>query len=310
MGATTTYIDKDTVRSLSQRSDLWGAWLTLHAVGTIILAGALFIVWPNILTFLLAVMLIGSRQHGMSVLMHDAAHRALFKSRALNDFVGQYILALPFGNDMHAYRKYHLKHHKYAQRPNDPDLGLSEKFPVSRASMARKLLRDISGWTGIRLRIAQVMMYRKVRENSRESGMEKGSDVFGLGSLWPAVIANGIIFAALALSGVWWAYFAFWLLPMFTWFQLVLRIRNIAEHALTTKDDNPLTHARTTKTNWLTRVFLAPYWVNYHVEHHAYMYVPCYRLKALHKDMLVRGHGTRMDIKPGYAAVLKLATTG
>jgi len=34
-----------------------------------------------------------------------------------------------------------------------------------------------------------------------------------------------------------------------TWFFVVLRLRNITEHAMTSYDDNPLTHARTTYTN-------------------------------------------------------------
>lgn len=304
MGATTQYVDKDTIRDMSRRSDLMGLWLTLHVWGTIILSGALFIVWPNPFTFILAVLLIGARQHGMSILMHDAAHGSLFKTKALNDFVGHYLLALPFGGHLTSYRNYHLKHHKYAQRPEDPDINLSAKFPVTRASMARKFLRDITGWTAIRLRIGQIMMRRKAKGQ-----MAAGENVFPPTSPWPPIIANLIMLGVLSALGYWWAYFAFWVLPLMTWFQVIIRLRNIAEHAVTTNDDNPLRHARTVKTNWLTRIFVAPYWVNYHIEHHAYMYVPCFRLADLHKDMLVRGHGRRMELQPSYRAVLKLATT-
>ena len=40
-------------------------------------AGAMFVIWPNPLTYILAVMLIGARQLGLAILMHDAAHGAL-----------------------------------------------------------------------------------------------------------------------------------------------------------------------------------------------------------------------------------------
>jgi hypothetical protein len=39
------------------------------------------------------------------------------------------------------------------------------------------------------------------------------------------------------------------------------------------------------------------------------MFVPCYRLKALHKAMMDAGHGPDMDIKKDYGAILKLAST-
>ena len=78
---------------------------------------------------------------------------------------------------------------------------------------------------------------------------------------------------------------------------------------MTTNDDNPLTHARTTHANVIERILFAPYWVNYHVEHHAYMFVPCHRLKALHRAMIDAGHGDEMETQKDYGAVLKLAAS-
>ena len=301
MSATSNYIPKAKVKELALRSDLWGAWLTLHVWAVVIGAMVMFIVFPNPLTFILAFLLIGSRQHGLSILAHDSAHGVLFKTKALNEFVGKYLLAAPYGGDMLAYRKYHLKHHKYAQSELDPDLPLSVKFPVSKASLRRKLIRDITGQTYLRLRLATLKM------KTGEAPAIEGSDAFQKTSPWPYLITNAIIFAVLFAIGHWWVYFALWLAPLMTWFFVVLRLRNITEHAMTTFDDNPLTHARTTYTNIFEKIFFGPYWVNYHVEHHAYMFVPCYRLKALHKEMV--GHHDKMEIKRGYMSVLRSATT-
>jgi len=233
--------------------------------------------------------------------MHDAAHGILFNNRKINDFVGQYVLGAPYGGDMQSYRHYHLKHHLYTQSEDDPDLPLSAKFPVTKASLRRKFFRDITGKTYIRLKIAEF------KSGKNQSGVA-GADAFMNGSVWPTRLINLAMFGILAALGYWWAYFALWALPLMTWFMVVIRLRNIAEHALTTRDDNPLTHARTTRTNWFTRIFLSPYWVNYHVEHHAYMYAPCYRLKPLHNAFIQSGYENQMDIKPGYRAVMKLAT--
>ena len=303
MGATTDYIDKDKVRSLAKRSNLWGAWLVLHAWGVIAGSIAIFIIWPNIFTFLFAFVMVAARQHGLSVLMHDCAHGILFENKRLNDFVGSYVLGAPYGGDMHSYRKYHLTHHRFTQSDADPDLPLSAKYPLPRASMTRKLLRDITGLTYLRIRFASFKM--------KHGGTKiEGADAFDTGSPWPTFLSNLIIFAIFWAVGHPWLFVTLWLLPLFTLFFAIIRIRNIAEHALTTHDDNPLTHARTTQANLPARIILAPYWVNYHVEHHAYMYVPCYRLKALHREMGSAGHHVDMEMKPNYKSVLKIAVTG
>jgi fatty acid desaturase len=276
---------------------LWGAWLTIHVWGVVFAAWALAILWTNPVTILLAIMLVGSRQHGMAILMHDAAHGVLFKRKALNDFVGKWLLGAPYGGDLEAYRHYHLKHHRYTQSENDPDLPLSAKFPVSKASLRRKFIRDLTGQTFLRLRLAGL-----------KANHEPGMEAFEKSSALPYFVTNFILFAGLTVLGHWWVYPVLWLLPLATWFMAVLRNRNIAEHALTTTDGNVLTQARTTKANWLARIFLAPYWVNYHVEHHAYMYVPCWQLPKLHAALKDR-HG-EMEIQPSYTQVLKLAATG
>ena len=301
MGASLQYISKAQLKTQAQRSDLWGAWLTLHVWLVVFGAMAMFIIWPNALTFILAFLLIGSRQHGMSILMHDAAHGILFKTKFLNEFVGKYLLGAPYGGDLASCRKYHLKHHRFTQSELDPDLPLSKKYPVSKASLRRKLIRDITGMTFLRIRLATLKM------KDGETIDIEGADAFQKTSPWPYLATNAIIFAGLAALGYWWVYIALWLLPLWTWFFVVLRLRNITEHAITSYDDNPLTHARTTYTNIFEKIFFGPYWVNYHVEHHVYMFVPCYRLKALHNAM--KNYHGKMEIKKGYLSVMKAATT-
>jgi len=277
------------IKPLATRSNLWGWALTLHCWGVIVAMMALAAMVPHPVTFILAFLVIGSRQLGLSILMHEAAHNTLFQSRRLNDIVGHWGLAVPWGGDVFAYRTYHLKHHARTQENDDPDLHLSAKFPVSRASLARKFARDLTGLTGVKLRFFQFAALANPDNPLRQSTLA----FFGM---------NLVAFAIFTATGLWWVYVGLWLAPLLTWYQFVLRVRNIAEHAMTTRDGNVLTTARTTYANPIARIFLAPYWVNYHVEHHAYMYVPCYRLKALHAKLRKGEHA--METKPGYASVL------
>jgi len=115
----------------------------------------------------------------------------------------------------------------------------------------------------------------------------------------------------LALSLLIWGWlpYALYLLALATTFQLFLRIRNIAEHACTTTgSDDPFTHARTTYAGLWERATVAPYWVNYHSEHHLFMGVPCYSLPLAHALLGQGGYHGRMTIAPDYRAVLRLVT--
>ena len=80
---------------------------------------------------------------------------------------------------------------------------------------------------------------------------------------------------------------------------------NIAEHGCTDRAPDPFTVARTTRANWLERLFIAPYYVQYHAEHHLFIAVPCYRLPLLHALLSEQGHTKRMKLAPGYLAVLR-----
>ena len=120
------YFSSDEIRPLAQRSNLMGAFLVTHCFFTIALAIFVFSIWPNIFTFIIAVMIIGSRQLGLAILMHDSAHRALFANDFLNEKIGYWVCGAPILADMFAYRHYHLMHHKHTQTEKDPDLNLSK----------------------------------------------------------------------------------------------------------------------------------------------------------------------------------------
>ena len=216
-----------------------GAWALIFA------AGAMFVLWPNPLTYTLAVMLIGARQLGLAILMHDAAHGALHSNMKVNNWVGEWLCAAPTGARLAAYRDYHLKHHKYTEQPEDPDLALSAPFPITRASLFRKIVRDLTGQTFFKQRRAQLF------GNLKPGQLVNPATAHFL-------IFNALLLIGLSLAGYWWAYFALWIVPMATWLPLVTRLRNIAEHACVNTQDDPFTHARTTLANVLERLFIAP----------------------------------------------------
>ncbi|MEM9140966.1 MAG: fatty acid desaturase family protein [Pseudomonadota bacterium] len=298
------FLTPEEIRAFAKRSDWMGAGLILHAWAIIFGAVALFTWAPSVLTFVLAVMLIGSRQLGLAILMHEGAHRALFERRRVNEWVSQWLCARPILAEMTSYRNYHLIHHRYTQTEKDPDLPLSAKFPSTRESLVRKFKRDLTGQTGFKLR---AMQFRRALQLAFDEDAIEGSELaqtFQSEDLRPGLLCNAFIFAAMWAIGDWWYWFAFWAFPLLTWYQFVIRVRNIAEHAVLRDHTDPLSNARTTYADPITALFLAPYWVNYHLEHHLLMHIPCWRLPRLHRALLAKGLGERMETAPSYWSVM------
>lgn len=276
-------------------SDLWGLACVAHAWGVIALAmaAAAYVPWVAPLSLII----IGSRQLGLAILMHDAAHGILTRSKGLNDLLGQWLCAAPVFSDLAPYRAYHLLHHRRTQQADDPDLALSAPFPITRASFRRKLLRDMTGQTAFQQRKAQL------------AGAASRGLIGFFAKMGPGLLINAILLGTSIAAGYWWLYPGLWLLPLFTWFQLVVRVRNIAEHAIVPDNNDPFRNARTVKANLFERMILAPYWVNYHVEHHLLFWVPCYRLPRMHALLMAKGFGPKMELRPSYASIIRDATS-
>ncbi|MDA0339467.1 MAG: fatty acid desaturase family protein [Proteobacteria bacterium] len=301
MNAGTTYLTRDDLRVLRKRSSWRGAALVLHAWGLIFGSMAMVVIWPNPLTFILAIMIIGGRQLGLAILMHDAAHGLLFPNRKVNDWVANWLCAYPVISDVTIYRPYHFTHHRNAQQDNDPDLWLSAPFPITRASFRRKTIRDLTGQTFVR-------QYATLFGPTADGARPQDRKPF-FKNLQGPIITNLVLLAAAIASGCWWLYPTLWVLPAATWRMWVTRIRNIAEHAVVPDRGDPLRNARTTLLDLFTRLFVAPYWVNYHLEHHLYMWVPCYNLPKAHKRLVAQGLLPEMEVRHGYVGLMKEATS-
>ena len=286
-----------------QRSPWRGIAMVAHAWATIAVAIAIVALWPNPLTFGLAVMVIGSRQLGLAILMHDGAHGALHPDESLNLRVSQWFCAYPVFAETRAYRRYHLKHHAHTQTDLDPDLVLSRPFPITTASYKRKFWRDISGQTGYEQRKAQLVNALGAPDLAWPQRLAKLRAQLG-----PQLATNALLFAGLTAVGIWWAYPLLWLLPLCTWMMVVTRVRNIAEHAVVSNNADPLRNTRTTTANRIERLFLAPYYVNYHLEHHLLFYVPAYNLPKIHRWLMTGPHRERLEVEQGYWRVLTKAT--
>jgi len=233
-------------------------------------------------TWLSVFILMGRAHAQFASLMHEAAHRLLLRDRRLNDFCGRWLIGYPVFTNTDAYRRVHMAHHRQEFGPNEPDFALYANYPISRASFRRKLVRDASGRTGSRL----------LREQLR--GIR--SDVVVVRrTLIKILMVQALLIAASIISGYWWAYPLFWLLPYLTVWRVINRLRSIAEHGgLAASEDRRITTHSVTQ-NWLGRFFLVPFHIGWHLAHHVDAGVPFRHLPRFHRMLIESGY-----INPGY----------
>ena len=295
----TDFFSTDEWSVLSARSPWRGLWLVAHCWGVIGMAMWVGAVWP--VTIPLMVVVVGTRQLGLFVLMHDGAHAVLHRNRKVNDWVAHWLCS----DALAQYRPYHLQHHRHVQQDEDPDLVLSAPFPITRASFARKALRDLTGQTFVKQRFGHCFDRLRARQPG-ESALVLLTEELAKDRRF--LLGNALGFTVFAAAGWWWVWLALWLLPMATWLPFVSRIRNIAEHALIRQNESdPMRQARTTQANWLERALIAPYWVNYHCEHHMFTQLACWNLPRAHRMLAQRQATVGMETERSYVALLARA---
>ncbi|MGH8453215.1 MAG: fatty acid desaturase family protein [Nevskiales bacterium] len=291
------FLSADELQDLKRASDGVGVRVLAGIWGLIVLTFTIVALYPHPLVILGALFVLGGRQLALAVAMHEAAHKSLFHTRSLNEWCGQWLSAHPVFQDMLRYRKHHLSHHRYTGTAQDPDLKLASGFPISRASFSRKLLRDLSGITGAKVMLGTLLMLSGVMRYDvsgnvqmiDQSGLSTGER---LHTAWRGLrgplLMQVLLFTAVWVCGVPWLYLV-WFGAWLTTYQLFLRIRSIAEHAMTPDPYDALNNARTTRARWWEKLFYAPLNVSYHLEHHMLVTAPQYQLPRMHRLLQARG---------------------
>ena len=304
-------LPKEIVQRLTRRSGWRATAAIAHDIVVLALAiGAALWFWPNPLVIVLAVVIIGTRQHALFVVAHESAHYLLYDNRRLNDLAGR-ACAMLQGLSMCTYRVIHRLHHNNLYGELDPDTALHGGYPRGKAYLVKKLLKDLSGLTAWKtyayflggapaLNTSTNVALRPLDDTSPKLREAARTDR-------NLVIAVHIVALALfAWSGYLVQYLVLWVLPLVTVVQAILRLRAIAEHGATTDFSSPLTAARTNLGPAWLRWALFPHNVNYHVEHHLYASVPQYNLPELHREMESRGILAGAEVVPFRATLGKI----
>lgn len=233
-----------------------------------------------------------------AILMHEAAHKLLFRNKKLNDVIGAWGVAYPAFVPIGVYRRAHFAHHKSEFGPGEPDLGLYNGYPITRDSWHRKLRRDalgISGWKNLKS-LALAFKSKTARPIAAK------------------ILASQLmVWAVLLLIGGWsrwWLYPLLWLAPWMTVWRVINRLRATAEHAgLMMSPDRRLT-SHVVRQRLLARFWMVPYNTGWHLAHHVDMGVPFQNLPALHDELVRAGWVTEALTYPSYTALWRRLSNG
>lgn len=318
----TELFSREEIRELTQPSDIHGIWAvgsTWAVIGAtfagLALSWSYLPWWGKLLICIVAIAILAGRQLALAILMHDASHNSLFKTKWLNDNLVDWLCARPIWNDVHKYRAHHMRHHAKTSTPEDPDMSLVAGFPTTKKSIARKFIRDLTGITGLKFTIGRILMDAEVMKWTvandvtwlpREDRKWYDYPAKFFKNSSKAIAVNVAMFGVLSAVGHPKLYLL-WPLAYMTAFPLFIRIRSMAEHAGMQTSNSALTNTRTTKAGWIARTFVAPIRVNYHMEHHLMAAVPYFRLPQMHQMLRERGF---VPEPPTYFQVIDLLSRG
>lgn len=246
--------------------------------------------WWRLLVWPIVFVLMGRTHAQFASLMHEAAHRLLLKKKSANDWVGRWLLGYPSFTTTEGYRRVHMAHHREEFGPEEPDIPLYANYPVTKDSLRRKLIRDATGRTGVKLLRGQLRSLRNPDLSARRV-QDK---------IWAVQL---LMLVASIIGGVWYVYPLFWLLPYLTVWRVINRLRSIAEHGgmMASKDRRITTHSVRQRLG--ARFLLVPYNIGWHLAHHVDAGIPFRNLPKFHQALREAGYVDDSCEYPSYRSL-------
>lgn len=281
------------LRRIADGRNVFSVVMSLALIALLVAAVVAIDHWAAVI---LAVPLMAVLQNRLFILHHEGAHRLLFSNRRWNDLIGVTLLGwIAFGTGTHSYRRGHANHHRDEFGPKEPDFLLYSFYPISRESMRRKLVRDVTGVSAFRILRPRLtgLANRRYRTNSLR---------FFAG--------QAVVFSLFLLSGHPWLYLFLWVLPYVSGYQVLNRLRAIAEHGGLTRSPDRRVTSHHVQQSWLSSLIMVPFGIGWHLAHHVDSGIPFRNLKAFTEALEEDGYIAPEHTWPSYRALWRAQAQG
>ena len=281
-----TRIDREVLASLNQRSNFLGALQTIGFVGTLVATGG-FAWWVSLngtwYAALCAFFLHGTCYAFIINGFHELVHSSIFRTQSLNVFFLYVLSFLGWYNPIHFWAS-HAEHHKYTLHPPEDGEVVLPYYLTLKGFLNGAFFDPIGGYQRI---------YGTIRRGfwgDLNPGWDQilfpPENIDGRRKLfrWDRImtVGHGLLVVGSVYLG-WWQLVALITLGSFYGGFLFLLCNNAQHIGLS---DNVADFRLCTRTILLNPIVRFLYWhMNFHIEHHMYAAVPCYRLGRLHKEI-------------------------
>lgn len=241
----------------------------------------------SIAVYILAVLVIATRQQALAALMHEATHGRLNSNKFANDLLANLFCAVPTGLVLSRYSDDHIHHHRAPNTNDDPYWVIFQanprawSWPKTRAAGWRLLVSDGVGFNTLSSgrEIANWLPWRNHFSTKTKPVPLTTMERILVYTVYPATAA------LLIVTHAWLPFLILWIVPFLTVTQIFVRIRAISEHsALAATEGTEAT--RHVDAHWLEALTISPLNINYHLVHHLFPYIPFYNLPRMHSLLI------------------------
>ena len=277
-------LSRETLIALNRRSDVLGYLQTLGYLAVLVVTGGVAVwsverlAWPLVLLLFLVH---GTCSSFLVNSFHELVHDSVFKTRWLNRAFLWVFAFWGWYSHIHFWAS-HTAHHKYTLHPPD-DLEVVLPTRITLRTFLRLAAVDLVGMAHTARSNARWCLGRV--QGEWESRLFPESDPVQRRRLfnWARilVLGHGVIVVTLPRVRVVGGAAGHHLLTRF-YAGGTQHLCNVAQHV--GLRDNVADYRLSTRTIILDPILRFLYWhMNFHIEHHMYAAVPCYRLGRLHK---------------------------
>lgn len=274
-------------------------FLAEAVIAWVLIIGAISVaqVADSILVSILVMAFVATRQNVLGLLVHDQAHCTSLKPWP-GDLIVNLLCAYPLlVLTVEGYAQVHLAHHKHFFTDQDPDhqrkSGDDWRIPMSARRLARLCTRDF-------LMLSVIGLVRGKRM-SVDTTYKRPHPT----PVWVRLTFYGVVAGLLTWTGTWGLFALYWLLPLLTFFQLIVRWGALCEHeynhpGATVAETSPIIMLR-----WYEKLLMPNLNFTLHPYHHYHPGIGFYNLPRVHELYVREGLVDESRVFDGFGAYLR-----